>query len=176
MFPAQSRTTPVFALLDADPADYGISLVAVNDAEAAVQIDIRPSAELTPIGGLPAYQHPAMVYLASLANGSHRTMIGSLTQAAAVLTAGQCDYQTCPWWQLRYAHLAALRAHLMQNQSAATGNKVLAAVRGTLRAAWQLGIHPHRRLHARYRRQAHSRRAAGPGRRPGSSRANSRPC
>lgn len=146
MLPAESDTksdiAPVFALL-IDPA-------AIVDQGDDVQIDIRPPANaLTtvphvppgePGGTLPAWQHPAYVYLASLANGSHRTMIGSLNLAAAVLTADQCDYQTCPWQALRYAHVAALRAWLLQNKSAATGNKILSAVRGTLRAAWQLGL------------------------------------
>ena len=123
------------------PVDATIGLVFVLPEDGqAVQIDIRPNTDLAPVGGLPPSQHPALVYLASLSNGSHRTMIGALTLAAVVLTGGQCTYETMPWHAMRYAHMAALRAWLLQNQSAATGNKVLAAVRGTLRAAWQLGL------------------------------------
>ena len=110
------------------------------DLGDTVHIDIRPNVELAPIGGMPPSMHPALVYLASLSNGSHRSTIQALGVAASVLTGGRCDYQTCPWPALRYSHMAALRAPLLQNYKAATGNKILAAVRGTLRAAWRLGL------------------------------------
>jgi integrase len=103
-----------------------------------MDIDIRPQDALTPVLDLPAAQNPARVYLASLSTGSHRTMLGALNLSAAVLSLGRCDHHTLPWWLLRKAHTNALRAWLLQNRSAATGNKVLSAVRGTLRAAWDL--------------------------------------
>ena len=103
-----------------------------------MHIDIRPQDALTPVLNLPASQNPARVYLASLSSGSHRTMLGALNLSAAVLSLGRCDHHTLPWWLLRKAHTNALRAWLAQNRSAATGNKTLSAVRGTLRAAWDL--------------------------------------
>lgn len=110
------------------------------DAAELMDIDIRPQQALVPVLDLPAAQNPARVYLAALSNGSHRTMLGALNLSAAVLTAGQCDHTTLPWWQLRKAHTNALRAWLSQNRSAATGNKTLSAVRGTLRAAWDMEL------------------------------------
>ena len=103
-----------------------------------MNIDIRPQDALAPVSNVVASLNPARVYLASLANGSHRTMLGALNLSAAVLSLGRCDHHTLPWWLLRKAHTNALRAWLQQNRSAATGNKVLSAVRGTLRAAWDL--------------------------------------
>ncbi len=103
-----------------------------------MEIDIRPHGELAPVLDLPIALNPARVYLASLSNGSHSTMVSALNMAAAVLTFRRCDHQTCPWWLLRVGHTKALRAWLMQNRAAATGNKALSAVRGALRAAWEM--------------------------------------
>jgi integrase len=103
-----------------------------------MDIDIRPQDALVPVLNLLPALNPARVYLALLSNGSHRTMLGALNLSAQVLSVGQCDHATLPWWLLRQAHTNALRAWLSQNRSAATGNKVLSALRGTLRAAWDL--------------------------------------
>lgn len=116
----------------------------VADDETEMIVDIRPDpTALTPLPvALPADQHPALVYLAALAAGSHRTMAHALNQAAGMLTGDRCDLHTMPWHQLRYQHTAALRAWLLQNVSAATGNKTLSAVRGVLKECWQLGLMP----------------------------------
>lgn len=116
-------------------------LTFVVAEDEAVRIDTRPDPNaLAPLAvALAADLHPALVYLASLAPGSRRTMHHALRVAAHTLTAGRCDLATMPWHQLRYQHLAALRSHLMESYDAATGNKTLSAVRGVLRNAWQLG-------------------------------------
>lgn len=111
----------------------------VSPAEL-MQIDIRPTDVLAPVRDLPASRNPARVYLASLANGSQPTMLGALNLSAYILSGGQCDHASCPWWLLRKAHTNALRAWLAQNRAYATGNKILAAVRGTLRAAWDMEL------------------------------------
>lgn len=104
-------------------------------------IDIRPNPhDLTPLLGLPASMHPALVYLAALSsNNSKRTLRGDLDNAARWLTAGACDAESCPWSMLRFQHTNALRAWLAAQYAPATANRVLAAVRGALGAAWQLG-------------------------------------
>jgi site-specific recombinase XerD len=123
MLPDQARTAhPTFDVANTELMD----------------IDIRPQDALVPVLDISASQNPARIYLASLSNGSHRTMVGALNLSATVLSVGRCDHHTLPWWLLRKAHTNALRAWLMQHRSAATGNKVLSAVRGTLRAAWDL--------------------------------------
>jgi site-specific recombinase XerD len=91
---------------------------------------------------LPADEHPAAVYLASLAAGSRRTMRTALHTMAGLMTGGRCDAFTLQWGALRYQHAAALRAVLAERYAPATTNKMLAALRGVLKAAWRLGQIP----------------------------------
>jgi integrase/recombinase XerC len=86
----------------------------------------------------PTDRHPARVYLASLATGSRPAMRGSLQVIAELLTNSQCTWETMPWHLLRVHHTKALRAQLADRYAAATANKMLAALRGVLRAAWEL--------------------------------------
>lgn len=94
--------------------------------------------ELAPLVRRPADQNPALVYLASLAEGSRRTMGGALKAIAGMVAAGQ-DLASFPWAALRFQHTAAIRARLAEAYAPATANKMLAALRGTLKAAWRLG-------------------------------------
>jgi integrase len=66
-------------------------------------------------------------------------MMGALQIAAELLTAGQCTWESMPWSALRIQHMDALRSELANRYAPATANRMLAAVRGTLRAAWELG-------------------------------------
>lgn len=84
-------------------------------------------------------QHPALVYLASLGAGSRRTMRQALNTVADILTVGRCDHLTLPWGALRFQHTQAVRAILQERYSAATANKMFAALKQTLKFAWQLG-------------------------------------
>ena len=87
-------------------------------------------------------QHPAAVYLAGKASAVSRAGLQrSLNRAASMLTAGTTtDALLVDWAQLRYQHVAALRAALLEQGAApATINLILSAVRGTLREAWRLG-------------------------------------
>lgn len=102
-----------------------------------------PNVAPLPAWSPPAHhdeRHPALVYLASLAPGSRRTMRQSLDVVAAVITGGRADHLTLPWHLLRYQHTAAVRAALAEQYKPATANKVLAALRGTLKAAWRLEL------------------------------------
>lgn len=93
---------------------------------------------LAPSTSIPANQHPALVYLASLGQGSRRTMRQALDTIADILTMGRCDHVTLPWGALRFQHTQAVRAALQEKYSAATANKILAALKQTLKFAWQL--------------------------------------
>lgn len=96
-------------------------------------------------------RNPAAVYLASLAQGSRRAMVGALGAMAGILQGkGPEDLPSgreeqlgaalaCQWGALRYQHTAALRARLAEAYSAATANRMLSALRGVLKAAWRLG-------------------------------------
>lgn len=86
----------------------------------------------------PAAQNPARVYLAGLAVGSRRTMAQALNVIADMAAPGS-TLDTLPWAMLRYAHTQAIRARLAERYDAATANKALSALRGTLKAAWRLG-------------------------------------
>jgi site-specific recombinase XerC len=103
-----------------------------------------PNEARLPVWSVPsaraAERHPALVYLAALAPGSRRTMRQSLDVVAALVTGGRADHQTLPWHLLRYQHTAAVRAALVEQYKPATANKVLAALRGTLKAAWRLEL------------------------------------
>ncbi|HMN14198.1 MAG TPA: hypothetical protein PKD55_17930 [Bellilinea sp.] len=85
--------------------------------------------ELTAVTTIPADQQPALVYLAGLAPGSRRTMRQALDVMAGILTSGQCDHRTLPWGALRFQHVQAVRAVLMEQYPAATANKMLSALR-----------------------------------------------
>lgn len=80
-------------------------------------------------------------YLTSLASPkSRQTMRSALDQVARILTEdARVDALRVPWEQLRYEHMAALRARLAESYAPASANTMLAAVRGVLRNAWRLG-------------------------------------
>lgn len=107
-----------------------------------------PTTALVRVGPAPVSapqapaENPAAVYLARLAPGSRRTMLGALETIAEILTSGRESAATLQWSALRYQHTAAIRATLAERYRPATANKHLAALRGVLREAWQLGQIP----------------------------------
>jgi integrase len=66
-------------------------------------------------------------------------MRGSLQVISELLSHGACSWETMPWHLLRVQHTQALRAELSDRYAASTANKMLAALRGVLRSAWELG-------------------------------------
>ena len=95
--------------------------------------------DLVPANQVPSSEHPALVYLASLAPGSRRTMRQALDVVAGILTADLCDHLTMPWVLLRFQHTQAVRSVLMERYSPKTANKMLSALKQTLKVAWNLG-------------------------------------
>ena len=84
--------------------------------------------------------NPARVYVASLGTkGGRRVMWQSLDKIARMISNGDMDAGTLPWYALRFSHVAAIRARLAEDLAPATVNRMLSALRGTLRAAWRLG-------------------------------------
>ena len=81
---------------------------------------------------------PVALYLSELAEGSKRTMRRSLAHACAFLGGGAPD--TFRWHKVRVGQVAALRADLAARYAPNTANKILAAVRGALRACWRIGL------------------------------------
>ena len=96
---------------------------------------------LTLTSPLPLDRHPAAVYLAGLASGhSRRTMQTALHTIAAILSNHQLDALQLDWSAVRYQHTSAVRGVLIDQYKPATANKMLSALRGVLREAWQLGL------------------------------------
>jgi site-specific recombinase XerD len=93
----------------------------------------------TPAATRPLDPNPAAAYLAGLAVGSRRTMGDALHLMAGLVSNGQHDAFTLPWGELRSQHTAAIRAKLAEGYRFSTVNKMLSALRGTLKAAWRLG-------------------------------------
>ena len=87
---------------------------------------------------LPNALHPAEVYLRSLSEGSRRTMRQALNKIASLLTDNACDARTLDWSKLKYQHTTAVRSMLMERYSPAMSNKMIAALRRTLKEAWRL--------------------------------------
>jgi len=84
--------------------------------------------------------NPALVYLASLSKGSRPAMRNALQTIAAIITGNDdVDFVAVPWAHLRFQHTTAVRAQLAERYAHTTANKMLSALRGVLRSAWQLG-------------------------------------
>ena len=78
----------------------------------------------------------AEAYLASLAVGPSRKTTESALGVVARDFFG-CEPDEMPWAELRASEVGWLRGQLAESRSPATANKLLAAVRGVLRAAWR---------------------------------------
>lgn len=87
----------------------------------------------------PLDQNPAAVYLGSLSPSGRATMLQALNRIAGILQPG-ADALSLDWSQVHFQHVAAIRAQLVESLKAATVNKYLCALRGVLKAAWQLGF------------------------------------
>ena len=85
---------------------------------------------------LPSEQNAAAVYIATLALAGKRTQAQALRVIASMF---ETDIYHLNWGALRYEHTAAIRARLARAYSPATVNKMLSALRRTLKQAWLLG-------------------------------------
>ena len=92
--------------------------------------------------------HPAVVYLASLTSAeSRRAMRNALNTLTDILLPDLAvplvqhneRFLLINWSLLRFAHTQALRARLAERYAPATANRMLAALRGVLKVAYNLG-------------------------------------
>ncbi len=92
----------------------------------------------------PPPLQPATVYVQSLGRGSQRTMKGALFSLVQLMLPDQVLTEDAivvfPWEHLRVEHTTVLRARLADHYKPSTANKHLAALRGVLKAAWQLEL------------------------------------
>ena len=95
--------------------------------------------------------HPVIAYLAGLASErSRRVMASDLATLAALYLGIPPDSVTSrerhalvfevPWPAIRIAQAQALRARLIARYQPATANRMLSALRGVLKACWQLDL------------------------------------
>lgn len=90
-----------------------------------------------------ADHNAAAMYLVGLSETGRYTMAQALNTIAKLLSEGSATSENFPWQDLRFQHVTALRAKLESaGYKPATINKFLAAVRGTIRAAWLDGQIP----------------------------------
>ena len=89
----------------------------------------------------PADENPALVYVASLTTrDGRRSMRQALETIAGILSFQRASAREIDWAALRFQHTQAVRAALVEaGYKPATINRVLSGLRGTLRAAWQMG-------------------------------------
>jgi hypothetical protein len=97
------------------------------------------SLDLRLSGARPLSDNPAVVYLASLSEGSRRRIFQSLSAIARLLTDGQLDVFSLDWAALRAPHTAYVRDQLAARYRPATANKMLSALRRVLYYAWSTG-------------------------------------
>lgn len=99
-----------------------------------------PSA-IAEVEGMRVDEHPVAVYLAGLSRSSRRTMRGALDTIARLgLGSDEATAWDVPWHQLRFQHTQAIRSALQEAYAHTTANRMLSALRGTLKAAWKLGL------------------------------------
>jgi len=85
----------------------------------------------------PLAQNAAAVYVASLpAETGKRTQAQALRVVARILNS---DIDHLNWGAIRYQQTEAIRARIAQSYKPATANKILSALRQTLKQAWLLG-------------------------------------
>lgn len=88
--------------------------------------------------GINLAEHPVAVYLSQLGEDSRPAMKSGLAKIAGLVDA-RATYWTLPWARLRFQHTQALRSALVSSYGERTVNRMLSALRGVLKAAWQLG-------------------------------------
>ena len=102
---------------------------------------VRPSTQvydsLAPIARAAPSRHAPSVYLASLSKSSRRSQKTAIVIISTWLNA-DADWQTLPWARVRHEHVAAVRARLIDDYSSATARRMLAALRGVIKACWRL--------------------------------------
>ena len=106
---------------------------------------VAPTTEVVPVmhAPLPLDRNPAAVYLAAKPSAvGRRGLQRALDRAAEILTGGcTTNALAVNWAQLRYQHVAALRAALIdQDAKPGTINHLLSALRGVIKEAFNLEL------------------------------------
>jgi integrase/recombinase XerD len=87
-----------------------------------------------------AVDNPVLRYLNHLAPGSRRTQRVALDRIAALLSRDEVTAVDLPWHGLDQHQTESIRSALALRYAPTTANRMLAALRGVLKEAWQLGL------------------------------------
>jgi site-specific recombinase XerD len=122
-----------------ETSSFDENLPALREREATI------AAPLFLLQNRPLHLQPARVYIESLARGdSQRTMQSALYALVQMMLPDQTisidAIYAFPWEALRFEYTTVLRARLADRYQPATANKHIAALRGVLKAAWQLEL------------------------------------
>lgn len=102
---------------------------------------VQPTTQTITRRGGDLADHPAAAYLASLGKASRRPQRQALDAIADILTSGAVsNCLLMDWHTVHYTHTNLVRNILAERHAPATANRMLAALRGVLRAAWRLGL------------------------------------
>jgi site-specific recombinase XerD len=82
---------------------------------------------------------PVDIYLAGLSSGSHQGMGQALDVIAGILDDSR-DADSYPWHEVTYRDAMTVRIALTDRYKATSVNKMLSALRGTLKQCWRLGL------------------------------------
>jgi integrase len=126
----------------------GLIHLGASEAELSIPCELPPS------------RNPALVYIASLAPGSRRTMRGSLQTIVDIIYGYDpgapgdnpnrsvdadgneypiTSWDAFPWHHLEYQHTAAVRAAITSRYKKRTAVKMISAMRRVLKECWRLG-------------------------------------
>ena len=86
-------------------------------------------------------KNPAAIYLSKLNKNGRRVQKDALNIIATIINP-DFDYRTFPWEQLEYQHVQAIRSVLIERYSHTTVNRILSAVRETVKHAWLIELVP----------------------------------
>jgi integrase len=99
---------------------------------------LRLTAALAPVSRIAVETNPAQLYLAGLTPLGRRSMRYRLRAVARLF--GYPDVVSVPWALMRFEHVAAVRAHYLdQGLAPKTINTAICALSGVARSAWKLG-------------------------------------
>lgn len=114
-------------------------IIDIDQDTALVIRDNEGAGALGPArGDLKIDGHPVAIYLASLAESGRPSMLSGLSAIANLVKQGETAW-SFPWGTLRYKHTQAIVAKLKEIYGARTINRMLSALRGVLKAAWNEG-------------------------------------
>jgi site-specific recombinase XerD len=104
------------------------------------EIEIKINDNLLKNIDIPLDRNPAAVYLSTLKPTGRRGAKQALELISGILTNGTMDMMSLKWQDLRFQHTSAVRSKLAESYKPATVNHALSALRGVLRASWQLQL------------------------------------